>query len=370
MAAPTLKPNTGVYTNPSHKLYIGEASPSINEIESEQLLRPGEVVLEMKATGICGSDIHFWQHGRIGPTMVVEDEHILGHESSGIVVKIHETVKNLKVGDRVAIEPTIPCAKCVPCLTGRYNGCEDVLFRSTPPVPGFLRRYIVHPAQWCFKLEGLSYEEGALLEPISVALAGIERAGLKLGDSLLICGAGPIGLVTLLCARAAGATPITITDIDSSRLEFAKKLVPTVNTFQIPLGGPDTTPENLAKTINEQFYSTAGHPDVSIECTGIASSIATAVHASRFGGTVFVIGVGKDIVDMPFMACSVKEVDLKFQYRYANQWPKAIKLVKSGYLGDVTMLISHKFGLDEALTAFETVKDRSSKSIKVMIVNE
>ncbi|KAK6333514.1 L-arabinitol 4-dehydrogenase [Orbilia javanica] len=370
MATPTLKPNVGVYTNPSHKLYIGEASPSLQDIESEQLLQPGEVVLEMKATGICGSDIHFWEHGRIGPTMVVEDEHILGHESSGIVVKVHPSVSHLKPGDRVAIEPTIPCAKCVPCLTGRYNGCEDVLFRSTPPVPGLLRRYIVHPAQWCFKLEGLSYEEGALLEPISVALAGIERAQLRLGDSLLICGAGPIGLVTLLCARAAGATPITITDIDASRLEFAKSLVPSVNTFQIPLGGPDATPQNLAKSINDSFYSTAGHPDVAIECTGIASSIATAVYASRFGGTVFVIGVGKDVVEMPFMACSVKEVDLKFQYRYANQWPKAIKLVKSGLLGDVKKLVSHRFTLEEAEKAFETVKDRTSKSIKVMITNE
>ncbi|EPS43716.1 hypothetical protein H072_2323 [Dactylellina haptotyla CBS 200.50] len=370
MSAPTLKPNVGVYTNPAHKLYIGDAAPSIQEIESEQLLQPGEVVLEMKATGICGSDIHFWEHGRIGPTMVVEDEHILGHESSGVVVKVHPSVTHLKPGDRVAIEPTIPCAKCVPCLTGRYNGCENVLFRSTPPVPGLLRRYIVHPGQWCFKLEGLSYEEGALLEPISVALAGIERAQLKLGDSLLICGAGPIGLVTLLCARAAGATPITITDIDASRLEFAKKLVPSVNTFQIPFGGPDATPEKLAKTITDTFYSTDGHPDVAIECTGIASSIATAVFASRFGGTVFVIGVGKDVVEMPFMACSVKEVDLKFQYRYANQWPKAIKLVKSGLLGDVNMLISHRFSLEQADKAFETVKDRTSKSIKVMITNE
>lgn len=191
-----------------------------------------------------------------------------------------------------------------------------------------------------------------------------------MGDSLLICGAGPIGLVTLLCSRAAGATPITITDVDASRLEFAKQLVPSVNTFQVPLGAAALSPEQLAKSINQSFYSTSGHPDVAIECTGIASSIATAVYASKFGGTVFVIGVGKDIVDMPFMACSVKEVDLKFQYRYANQWPKAIKLVKSGLLGDVKRLISHKFSLEEAEKAFETVKDRSSKSIKVMITNE
>ncbi|EWC48663.1 hypothetical protein DRE_01885 [Drechslerella stenobrocha 248] len=365
-----LKPNVGVYTNPGHRLYVGDTSPSAQEVGSEHLLQPGEVVVEMKATGICGSDIHFWQHGRIGPTMVVEDEHILGHESSGVVVKVHPGVTSLKPGDRVALEPTIPCMKCVPCLTGRYNGCEDVLFRSTPPVPGFLRRYIVHPAQWCFKIGDLSYEEGALLEPISVALAGIQRAQLKLGDSLLICGAGPIGLVSLLCAHAAGATPIVITDIDASRLEFAKKLVPSVNTFLVPVDGPDATPENIATVIKSSFFADGSYPDVSIECTGVASSIATAVYASRFGGLVFVIGVGRDMVELPFMACSVKEVDLKFQYRYANQWPKAIKLVKSGLLGDVKKLVSHTFTLEESVKAFETVKDRASKSIKVMITNE
>ena len=300
--------------------------------------------------------------------MVVEDAHILGHESSGQIIKVHPSVKHLIPGDRVAIEPTIPCFKCSPCITGRYNGCENVEFRSTPPVPGLLRRYIVHPAQWCFKLNGLSYEEGALLEPLSVALAGIERAGLKLGDGVVICGAGPIGLVSLLCANAAGATPIVITDIDKSRLEFAQELVPGVKTFQIPMTGGHT-PEDLAKLLVAQHFE-GGHPDVAIECTGVASSIATAVYASKFGGTVFVIGVGKDYIDMPFMACSVKEVDLKFQYRYANTWPKAIKLVKSGLLGDINKLITHKFDLADAEKAFATVADRNSKSIKVMIRSE
>jgi len=297
--------------------------------------------------------------------MVVEDAHILGHESSGEIIQVHPSVKNLVPGDQVAIEPGIPCFNCQPCLVGRYNGCEHVLFRSTPPVPGLLRRYIAHPAQWCHKLNGLSYEEGALLEPLSVALAGIERSGLKLGDGLLICGAGPIGLVSLLCAHAAGATPIVITDIDESRLAFAKSMVPSVHTFQIPLNG-NQLPEDLAKSIVADHFSGVS-PDVALECTGVATSITTAVYASKFGGTVFVIGVGRDFIEMPFMACSVKEVDLKFQYRYCNQWPKAIKLVKSGLLGDINKLITHKFDLSEAEKAFAVVADRNAKSIKVMI---
>lgn len=364
-----MKPNVGVYTDPAHKLYLDAAEPSVAEIESGSALKHGEVLLEMKATGICGSDIHFWHHGRIGPTMVVESAHILGHESSAKVIQVHPSVSHIKQGDRVAIEPTIPCFTCKPCLTGRYNGCENVLFRSTPPIPGLLRRYIAHPATWVHKLPpSLSYEDGALLEPLSVALAGVDRANVRLGDSVLICGAGPIGLMSLLCAKAAGAAPIVITDIDAHRLDFAKSLVPTVRTHSITTAG---TPESIAKDIVKEGFS--GVPvDVGIECTGVGSSIATAVHASRFGGTVFVIGVGKDVVEMPFMACSVKEVDLKFQYRYANTWPKAIKLVEEGVIKseDLRKLITHRFGLGEAEKAFAVTADRQGGAVKVMILGD
>ncbi|KAG8846680.1 L-arabinitol 4-dehydrogenase [Tulasnella sp. 330] len=364
----TLKPNVGVYTDPAHKLYLDAAAPSLEDIESNKALQEGEVLLEMKATGICGSDIHFWHHGRIGPTMVVEAAHILGHESSGQILRVHPSVTHLKPGDRVAIEPTIPCFTCQPCLTGRYNGCEHVLFRSTPPIPGLLRRYIAHPATWVHKLpDNLSYEDGALLEPLSVALAGVDRANVRLGDSVLICGAGPIGLMVLLCAKAAGAAPIVITDIDARRLEFAKALVPSVKTFLVPMTKPPTAPQTLAEDLVKSEYFGAS-VDVALECTGVASSIATAVHASRFGGTVFVIGVGRDIVEMPFMACSVKEVDLKFQYRYANTWPKAIKLVQEDVIPSESLkkLVTHKFKLSEAEKAFQVTAD--GLGVKVMIL--
>ena len=138
--------------------------------------------------------------------MIVKDTHILGHESAGQVIAIHPSVQSLKVGDRVAIEPNIPCHACEPCLTGCYNGCPNVEFLSTPPVPGLLRRYVNHPAVWCHKIpDNMSWEEGAMLEPLSVALAGISRAEIRLGDPVLVCGAGPIGLVTAACCRAAGS---------------------------------------------------------------------------------------------------------------------------------------------------------------------
>lgn len=300
--------------------------------------------------------------------MIVQSPHILGHESSGIVLRVHPSTTTLKAGDRVAIEPTIPCFTCQPCLTGRYNGCPNVAFRSTPPIPGLLRRYIAHPATWCHKIpDTLTWEDAALLEPLSVALAGLERANVRLGDGVLVCGAGPIGLMVLLCVKASGAAPVVITDIDEKRLRFAKELVPTVKTYLVP---KDKTPEGIAADIVSTHFPNSSGIDVAIECTGVGSSISTAVHASRFGGAVFVIGVGKDTVEMPFMMCSVKEVDLRFQYRYANTWPKAIKLVEEGVIRqeDLRKFVTHRFGLEDAGKAFEVM--RKGEGVKVMILGD
>jgi L-iditol 2-dehydrogenase len=320
--------------------------------------------------------------------MVVKGKHILGHESAGEacfislcllcltdpdvpkVIAVHSSVTTLKPGDRVAVEPNIPCHTCKPCLTGRYNGCEKVLFLSTPPVPGLLRRYVIHPAIWCHKLpDTMTYEDGALLEPLSVALAAVDRSQIKLGDAVLICGAGPIGLISLLCARAAGAEPIVITDIDQGRLDFAKSLMADKpGTFKTYLVPPSKSDEENAAAIVEAFGGM--EPDVCLECTGVESSISTAIFAVRFGGTVFVVGVGKNELKFPFMRLSTREVDLKFQYRYCNTWPKAIRLVSSGVLTDVRKLVTHRFSLDNAIEAFKTSADLKSGAIKVQIVNE
>ncbi|KAF8433389.1 sorbitol dehydrogenase [Terfezia claveryi] len=365
---PAFKKNIGVYTDPDHNLYIADANPHHEDITNPSKLKHGEVVVQIRCTGICGSDVHFWHAGCIGP-MIVRDKHILGHESAGEILSVHPSVTHLKPGDKVAIEPNIPCHACQPCLTGRYNGCKSVLFLSTPPVPGLLRRYVTHLAVWCHKLpENMSFEDGALLEPLSVALAAIERSGLKLGDSAVICGAGPIGLFTLLCAKAAGAEPILITDIDQGRLDFAKSLVAdkpgTLKTFLVPRR---KSPEELATLMNAELNQ---EPDVALECTGVESSISASIFAVRFGGTVFVVGVGKNEMQFPFMRLSTREVDLKFQYRYCNTWPRAIRLVSSGVLADIRKLVTHRLGLEEAMEAFKIASDPKSGAIKVQIINK
>ena len=296
--------------------------------------------------------------------MVVENDHILGHESAGVILAKHPSVEHLKIGDRVAIEPDIICNACEPCLTGRYNGCLNMRFLSTPPVNGLLRRYVNHPAVWCHKIGDMSFENGALLEPLSVALAGVERAGVRLGDPLLICGAGPIGLITLLCAAAAGAEPIVVTDIDEGRLAFAKELVPRVRTYKVERGVNE-------ETAAQHIIELAGRvqPSIALECTGVQSSVNAAIHSVKFGGKVFVIGVGKPEMQVPFMRLSTQEIDLQFQYRYANTWPRAIRLVESGVV-DLHRLVTHRFDLEDAVKAFETAADPRTGAIKVQIQSE
>ena len=203
-----------------------------------------------------------------------------------------------------------------------------------------------------------------MLEPLSVALAAMERSGVKLGDPVLVCGAGPIGLITLLCCRAAGAEPIVVTDIDEGRLKFAKELVPSARTYKVERGvGPEQVAQDVIKA--------AGgiKPAVALECTGVESSVNSAIWSVKFGGKVFVIGVGKNEMTMPFMRLSTQEIDLQYQYRYSNTWPRAIRLVESGII-DLKRLVTHRFDIEDAVKAFHTAGDPKTGAIKVQIQSE
>ncbi|GFY59373.1 sorbitol dehydrogenase [Trichonephila inaurata madagascariensis] len=319
---------------------------------------PHEVLIAIHTVGICGSDVHYWKNGAIGD-FIVRDPMVLGHESSGTIVKVGTQVKHLNPGDRVCIEPGVPCRKCEFCKGGRYNLCPDVKFSATPPIDGSLCRYFCHDADFCFKLpSNVSLEEGALMEPLSVAVHACRRALVTAGKTVLICGAGPIGLVNLLTCKAMGATKICITDIFQSRLDVAKKIGAS---YQVCVKDIDT------KAAVEQIkFHLGGPPDITIECSGAEPSIRLAMLVTKSGGTVMLVGLGASEVKIPILEASLREVDIKGIFRYANCYPIALGLVSSGAI-DVKPLITHRFTLEEALKAFETSYTGEGGAIKVLI---
>ena len=253
------------------------------------------------------SDLHFWKAGAIG-TCIVSSDYILGHEGAGVIVSAGLNVTHLKVGDRVAIEPGVPCHICANCTTGEYNLCANVEFSGAPPFHGSIRRFHQHPARYLHKLpDTLTFSDGALLEPLSVVLHALERSPTRLGEPALICGAGPIGLIALATAKASGAFPLIITDVDAARLAFAKTFVPQCETLL--MGMTSTVAENAALVTAAFVNLGTPLPKVVYECTGVQSSVGVAAFSARRGGHVMVIGVGEDIMDgLPFMHLSLAEV--------------------------------------------------------------
>ncbi|CAL4097195.1 unnamed protein product [Meganyctiphanes norvegica] len=316
----------------------------------------GEVLLEVTSVGICGSDVHYWWRGRTG-RFVVESPIVLGHESAAIVAAVGPKVTHLKPGDRVAIEPGVPCRMCSHCKTGRYNVCPDVQFCATPPVNGTLTKFYVHPADFCFKLpDYVTDEEGAMLEPLSVAVYSCQRAEVKAGSNVLILGAGPIGLVSLLTAKAMGASYIILTDVNQSRLEFARQLG-AHGTLDVS----GLTPTEAADRLKKIFPHA---PTAIIECCGQEDSYKIACLASGPRGIMVTVGRGPYDVTIPLTLAAIKEMDIRGIFRYANCYPKALSMVSSGMV-DLKPLISHRYTLTQVLDAFDAAK--SGKAIKVMI---
>lgn len=220
-------------------------------------------------------------------------------------------MRRQQLGDRVAVEPGVPCGECFLCLDGRYNLCEDVQFAGVYPYHGTIQRYKTHPSKWCHKLpDNVTYTEGALLEPLSVVMHGIKSAGLSLGRGVVICGAGPIGLIALAAARASGAHPLVITDLEPRRLEFAKKFVPSCQTYLVDKNlDAQANSKRIRQLFGIEMVGEYGAPETVLECTGVESSVVTACYTARRGGTVMVIGVGREIMNnLPFMHLSLAEV--------------------------------------------------------------
>lgn len=323
-------------------------------------LGPQDVRIRMKAVGICGSDVHYLKTLRCSD-FVVEEPMVIGHECAGIVEEVGSEVKTLVPGDRVALEPGICCWRCDHCKEGRYNLCPDIKFFATPPVHGSLANQVVHPANLCFKLpDNVSLEEGAMCEPLSVGVYACRRASVGPETHVLVMGAGPIGLVTLLAARAFGAPKIVIVDVDDYRLLAAKQLGADA-TVKV-----STNVQDVSVDVQQIQRAMGANIDVTFDCAGFSKTMSTALGATRSGGKVCLVGMGHPEMTIPLTAAGAREVDIIGVFRYRNTWPLCLEFLSSGKI-DVKPLITHRFGFSEqeVIEAFETSAGGGS-AIKVM----
>jgi L-iditol 2-dehydrogenase len=320
-------------------------------------LKDNEVLVKVDSVGICGSDVHYYQHGRIGD-FVVEGDFILGHECAGEVVQVGSAVKKLKVGDRVALEPGKTCGKCEYCKEGRYNLCPDVEFFATPPYHGVFTNYVNHPEDMCFKLpDNVSNVEGALVEPLAVGLHATDMGGVKLGDTVLIYGSGCIGLVSLLASKAKGASKIIVVDVLENRLKKALELGAThvINPKE----------QDVVKTVAEITEGKGAH--VVIDAAAAEATVKQSADVLKIGGTIVLVGMTpKDEVEFNFMKLMGKEGTLKTIFRYRNLYPVAINAISSGSI-NVKDIVSHEFEFENTKEAFDFVVNNAKDVVKAVI---
>ncbi|NYH90474.1 NAD(P)-dependent alcohol dehydrogenase [Actinopolymorpha rutila] len=319
-------------------------------VEERPVPEPGprEVLIQVRSVGTCGSDVHYYEHGRIGD-FVVRAPLVLGHEASGVVVGRGAGATRHEVGQRVSMEPGVPCFTCAQCRAGRYNLCPDMRFFATPPIDGAFCEYVVLHEEFAHPVpDSLSDDAAALLEPLSVGVWSSQKARVGPGTRVLVTGAGPIGLVALQAARAFGAAEVVVTDVLPQRLETARAL--------------GATTVDVAET---SLADAGVEADVLIECSGFAPAIGEAIRRVRRAGRVVLVGMGGDEIPLPLAHVQSFEIEVTGTFRYANTWPTAIALAAGGEV-DLDRLATHHFGLDGAEQAL-TALARDENTIKAMV---
>jgi L-iditol 2-dehydrogenase len=328
-------------------------APGDLRVEDRAIPEPGrrEVLVEIAAVGVCGSDVHYYEHGRIG-SFVVREPMVLGHESSGRVAALGPGASRHVVGDRVALEPGVPCGHCRECRAGRYNLCRDVRFFATPPIDGAFANYVTIHEDFAFALpESVSDEAGALMEPLTVAVWACQKANVTAGDRVLVTGAGPIGLLAVQTARAFGATEITVTDVNPHRLGVAERTgaTSTINVAEAPLEDRGLEADAL------------------IECSGHPGSLAAGIAALRPAGTAVLVGMGPEEEGVvPLALIQNRELWLTGTFRYANTYPTAIALAANGRV-DLEAIITGQYGLEDAEAALRAGREDPA-AVKVMVM--
>ncbi len=312
---------------------------------------PDEVLVKLEYVGICGSDVHYFEHGRIGD-FVVEPPFVLGHEASGTVVALGQEVTHLAVGDRVALEPGKTCGECEFCRGGKYNLCPDVIFFATPPVDGVFSEYVAHEAKLCFKLpDEVSSLEGAMIEPLAVGLHAAKQGDAEPGQTAIVFGAGCIGLCSMLALKAYGVSKVYIADIFESRLEKAKAL---------GADGVINTKLTDISTLGVDF-------DLAIDTSGVSAVVNSAIHSLKKGGTIVLVGysaTGESTLETS--VALNKELTFKTVFRYRHIYPMAIESVACGNI-KLNDLVTDTFEFDDLQRAMEECIEKKETIIKAAV---
>ncbi|MEM1505746.1 NAD(P)-dependent alcohol dehydrogenase [Domibacillus sp. 8LH] len=317
-----------------------------------------EVLIKVKAVGLCGSDIHYYEHGKIGD-FIVEKPIILGHEVSGEIVELGKGVRGLQKGQRVAIEPGKTCGICVHCQIGRYNLCKEVEFLATPPYDGAFCQYIAIHSDLVFPIpDEMSDETGALIEPFSVGLHACSRGEVKAGDSVLILGMGPIGLLTAAAAKMSGAGLIIGVDLEQTRLDKAKEL------------GADRVINVKTESFEEKIleYTNGLGVDVAIETAGSPAALKSMISGVRRGGKAVIVGMSsEDEASLNIAQIINKEIDIRGVFRYHHTYPKAIQLLSESKIDIEKIITDHYDSLQDVEAAFEKAIQDKKNTLKIMI---
>ncbi|HYM99511.1 MAG TPA: NAD(P)-dependent alcohol dehydrogenase [Aestuariivirgaceae bacterium] len=329
---------------------------SLRDIKLDEPLGRRDVRIALRTIGVCGSDIHYYTHGAIGP-FVVREPMILGHEASGVVLEVGTGVKELKPGDRVCMEPGIPDPTSRASRLGKYNIDPAVRFWATPPIHGILRPTVVHPADFTFKLpDNVSFAQAAMIEPLAVGVHGASKAQVLPGEVAVVIGAGPIGLVTALAALAAGCSRVIVSDVDDAKLALAEKL------------GAITSVNVRSQKLTDVVRSQTGGwgADVVFECSGNEKAASEVFDLVSPGGRVVFIGMPLSPIPYDVTRAAVKEARVEHVFRYAHVFPRCIAMLSAGKI-DVSPLITRTFGFEDSVEAFEYATHPPPGSVKVQI---
>ncbi|TYC63447.1 NAD(P)-dependent alcohol dehydrogenase [Rhodobacterales bacterium] len=329
---------------------------NLRDIDLPEALGAGDVRVKVHTVGVCGSDVHYYTHGKIGP-FVVKEPMVLGHEASGVVCETGADVTHLNVGDRVCMEPGIPDPTSRASKLGIYNVDPAVRFWATPPVHGCLTPEVVHPAAFTYRLpDNVSFAEAAMVEPFAIGLQSALRARIRPGDIAVVTGAGPIGMVTALAALAGGCAKVLVTD-------FAQPKLDLIGAYD----GIETINLNVSTAQDRIMELTEGWgADVVFECSGAAPAMLDVANLARPGGAVVLVGMPVDPVPMDVVGFQAKELRIETVFRYANIYDRAINLISSGKV-DLKPLITATFPFEKSVEAFDRAVEQRPGDVKIQI---